>query len=347
MWVSRSHALRAVTGFPFTFPFLLFTFVPMARLSDVRKVIKSVGLIRFGMRVWDEVNKDNLFVWASALAYSWLFAIFPFFLFLLALVQHLPQNSTQRAEAEITKIVEELFPQPVASMFRRNINGNERNLLHEQRGTLLYVGLIVAVWAASGGTVMTMSALDRVYEIEKGRPAYQHRLLGILLTIVVIVLLVVVVCLLPVATLVKAWIIHVGGVQSGSPVLIVFDTARWSVSVLLMFVVLTVVYHKGPAIRHRFVAITPGAVFVVIVWVVLGLLFRLYVDRIGAKGYSKTYGAVGAVAILLLSFYIDALVLLIGAEINSEIDFEVLKVRRGTRDFRSAEDLSMGAPTAC
>ncbi|MDB5299749.1 MAG: ribonuclease [Phycisphaerales bacterium] len=319
----------------------------MARLSDVPKVIKSVGYYRFGRRVWDEVNKDNLFVWASALAYSWLFAIFPFFLFLLALVQHLPQRTTERAQAEITRIVEELFPEPVSAMFRRNINGNERNLLHEQRGTLLYSGLIIAVWAASGGTVMTMSALDRVYEIEKGRPAYQNRLLGILLTIVVIVILVAVVCLLPVATLIKAWIIHVGRVESGSSVLVVFDIARWSVSVVLMFAVLTVVYHKGPAIRHRFVAVTPGAVFVVVVWVVLGLLFRLYVDRIGAKGYSKTYGAVGAVAILLLFFYVDALVLLIGAEINSEIDFEVLKVRRGTRDFRVAEDLTTGAPTAC
>jgi membrane protein len=319
----------------------------MARLSDVRKVIKTVGVFRFGMRVWDEINKDNLFVWASALAYSWLFAIFPFFLFLLALVHYLPPKTTQRAEAEITHMVEELFPQPVAAMFKRNINGNERNLLHEQRGTLLYVGLLVAVWAASGGTVMTMSALDRVYEIEKGRPAYLNRIIGILLTVVVIAMLLVVLGLLPVATLIKAWIIHVGSVPSGSPVLVVFDIARWSLSVMLMFAVLTIVYHNGPAIRHHFVPVTPGAIFVVVVWVVLGLLFRLYVDRIGAKGYSKTYGAVGAVAILLLFFYIDALVLLIGAEINSEIDFEVLKVRRGTRDFRTAEDLTAGPPTAC
>jgi membrane protein len=160
-------------------------------------------------------------------------------------------------------------------------------------------------------------------------------------------MLLVVLGLLPVATLIKAWIIHVGSVPSGSPVLVVFDIARWSLSVILMFAVLTIVYHNGPAIRHHFVPVTPGAIFVVVVWVVLGLLFRLYVDRIGAKGYSKTYGAVGAVAILLLFFYIDALVLLIGAEINSEIDFEVLKVRRGTRDFRTAEDLTTGPPTAC
>ncbi|HZK79450.1 MAG TPA: YhjD/YihY/BrkB family envelope integrity protein, partial [Humisphaera sp.] len=81
--------------------------------------------------------------------------------------------------------------------------------------------------------------------------------------------------------------------------------------------------------------------------VALGLLLRLYVERIVASGYSQTYGAVGGVAILLLFFYIDALVLLIGAEINAEVDFEVLRVRRGSQDFRNAEDCSDGAPMSC
>ena len=72
-----------------------------------------------------------------------------------------------------------------------------------------------------------------------------------------------------------------------------------------------------------------------------GLGVRLYVERY-AK-YNQTYGTVGGVAVLLLFFYIDALVLLIGAEINSEIDFEVLKVKRGTRNFLPAEAEAEGA----
>jgi membrane protein len=78
--------------------------------------------------------------------------------------------------------------------------------------------------------------------------------------------------------------------------------------------------------------------------VLLGLSFRLYVTKWGK--YNQTYGTVGGVAILLLFFYIDALVLLIGAEINSEVDFEVLKVRRGTRDFRCAQDVEAAVPTS-
>ena len=70
------------------------------------------------------------------------------------------------------------------------------------------------------------------------------------------------------------------------------------------------------------------------VWLALGLVFKLYVAKWGR--YNQTYGTVGGVAVLLLVFYIDALVLLIGAEIDSEVDFEVLKVRRGTNDFSKA-----------
>src|SRR5881394_3824781 len=102
----------------------------------------------------------------------------------------------------------------------------------------------------------------------------------------------------------------------------------------MMFSVVNILYHWGPSIKQRFSYITPGAVFAVTVWILLAVGFRLYVDKFGK--FNETYGTVGGVAILLLAFYIDAYVLLVGAEINSEIDFTVLGVPRGSRDFRTA-----------
>jgi len=210
----------------------------------------------------------------------------------------------------------------------------------------LAVGLLVALWAASGGMASTMAALDKCYELDRGRPFYHKRLLAIAMTIVVMVLLLAVGTLLPVGTAVRSWIVTQGLLDSRHPLLLLFDVARWVLALLFMFLVLALIYYKGPSVKHHFYWITPGSVFCVIVWLLLGLGFRLYLDRIGGRGYDRTYGAVGGVAILLLLFYLDALVLLIGAEINSEIDFEVLKVRRGTRDFRKAEETdAAGAPT--
>jgi membrane protein len=320
----------------------------MARLSDISKVYRSVGVLPFCRRVWDEVGIDNLFIWASALAYSWLFAIFPFFIFLLAVVHYLPERTRGEIQADIKQMVADRFPNAVNSMLWKDIEDNHNNILNQPaiRGRILYLGLLVALWAASGGTAMTMTALDYCYELERGRSYVRHRLVAMLLTVIVAILLLAVIFLLPVATFFKQWVIS-HGVSPFSGAMLIFDAARWALSVVLMILILCVIYHNGPAIRHHFCLLTPGAVFVVIVWVVLGLLFRLYIDRIGAKGYNQTYGTVGGVAILLLFFYIDALVLLIGAEINSEIDFEILRVKRGTRDFRSPEDLSAGAPMAC
>jgi membrane protein len=184
----------------------------------------------------------------------------------------------------------------------------------------------------------TMTALDRCYELRDGRPWFRQRFIAVLMTVVVATLILLVVLLLPVGGIVKAWVIRQNwpGFYRGAPWLVAFDIARWALAVLLLVSILTVLYHWGPYVRHRFHWLTPGAVFSIVVWVGLGLAFKLYLERFA--NYNKTYGTVGGAAVMLLMFYIDAAVLLWGAEINSEIDFEVLKVKRGTRNFIPAEE---------
>ena len=319
----------------------------MARLSDVPAVLRTVGLVPFAKRVWHEIVDDDLFTWGAALAYSWLFAVFPFLIFLLTLLPYLPAVAKDRAFEEAHTLVFQVFPGQGAQTVWDNIAGNLNNLLHHPEGKLLprLLGIVLTLWAASGGMNMTMSALDKCYEIERTRPFYRARPVAVGLTLVVAVLVVLILCLLPLGTIGKHWVErqHYRGLHPGSPAFIVFDVVRWTLSLFFMVSVLAVVYHRGPSIRHRFHWLTPGGVFAVLVWVILGFTFRLYVEKYGK--YNQTYGTVGGVVVLLLFFYLDALVLLVGAEINSEIDFEVLKVRRGTRDFTKAEDTSAGAPT--
>jgi len=312
----------------------------MARLSDLPKVISSVGAFGFAKRVWGQVIEDNLFTWASALAYSWLFAVFPFMIFILSLLPKLPQHLKVQAEKEIDQFVHQL-PEQAAETIWQNVN----SVLNPSgsRGGLLIVGLGVAVWAASGGMATTMAALDKCYELDQGRPFYKQRPLALLLTLVVATLMMLVLVLLPVGTAVRTWAIkHEYVTGTNLALVVMFDLARWLLALLFMVSALTVVYHFGPSVKHKFHWLTPGALFCLVVWIVLGLAFRTYVARFGK--YEQTYGTVGGVAILLLFFYVDALVLLIGAEINSELDFEVLKVKRGTRDFRPAETVTEEHP---
>jgi membrane protein len=318
----------------------------MARLSDLPRVWKRVGFFKFWKRVLDEARRDNLLTWAAALAYSWIFAIFPFFIFLLALLPYLPAGIKTRAKHEIHVAINAALPHEEADLIWSNINDNYLSILNEPRGKLLYFGLGFSLIAASGGMATTMSALDRCYELERSRPFYVQRPLALLLTIIVMALLVVVAFLLPVGNLIKELAIHLGYATRLSLPMLAFDVGRWSLSLLFMMMVLSIIYYKGPAVRHRFRWLSPGAVFSVLVWVILAVAFRAYVDRMGARGYQRTYGAVAGVAILLLFFYIDALVLLIGAEINSEIDFEILQVRRGSNDFLEPKESPTCPPEA-
>ena len=306
----------------------------MARLADLRTVISSVGLVGFAKRVWGQVVEDNLFTWASALAYSWLFAVFPFLIFLLSLLPYLPERVKEQAKSEIGNMVHQLPPAAADTIWT-----NVDRVLGPPKGLLLITGLAVAIWAASSGMATTMAALDKCYELDQGRPFYRQRPLAVLLTLVVATLILAVVVLLPVGSLFMTWLIRNHYINETNFIwVMLFDIVRYALALLFMVTSLMVIYHFGPSVRHKFHWVTPGAVFCVVVWLVLGLVFRIYVQRFGK--YEQTYGTVGGVAVLLLFFYVDALVLLIGAEINSEIDFAVLKVKRGTRDFRPAETVA-------
>ncbi|MCY2951810.1 MAG: YihY/virulence factor BrkB family protein [Planctomycetota bacterium] len=299
----------------------------MAQLSDIPKILRSVGPFGFIGRVWRELSDDNLLVWAAAVAYSWLFAIFPFVVFLMTLLPYLPEGTKTNAKNEIQAVVYRSMPKQAADTIWDNVSF----ILSRRHGGLLGIGLILTLWAASGGINMTITAVDKCYEIDNGRPFYKQRPMAIGLTTIVAVLVLALLILLPIGTVAIRWIERNGITGISGPLLWTWQILRFPLAVLLMFATVNLLYYFGPSIKQKYVFFTPGAVFVVIVWMLLAVAFRFYVDRYGK--YNETYGTVGGVAILLILFYFDAVVLLIGAEINSEIDFEVLKVPRGSKDF--------------
>ncbi len=303
----------------------------MAEFSDIPKILRSVGPLRFTARVWREMGEDNLLVWAAAVAYSWLFAIFPFVVFLMTLLPYLPEAAKQTAQNEIREFIYTM-PQSAADTVWNNVS----YILSKRHGGLLSIGIVVTLWAASGGINMTITAVDKCYEIDNGRPFYKQRPMAIGITAIVAILVLALLILLPVGTIAIRWIERNGITYVSGPLLWTWQILRFPLAVLLMFATVNVLYFFGPSIRQKYAFFTPGAIFVVILWMFLAAVFRFYVDKYGK--YNETYGTVGGVAILLILFYLDAVVLLIGAEINSEIDFELLRVPRGSRDFTKTFD---------
>src|SRR4051812_34125046 len=155
----------------------------MAELRDMPVIFRRMGPLAFAKKVWHEIGDDNLFTWASALAYSWLFAIFPFFLVLLSLIPLLKPSWKLEARNQIDYAVAQL-PREAQMTIRQYVDPKLNNLLFAPppglRG-ILSVGLLIALWAASGGMAMTMAAMDRAFDVTRSRPIYKQRPLAIAL----------------------------------------------------------------------------------------------------------------------------------------------------------------------
>jgi len=314
----------------------------MARFRDIPVVMRTVGPVGFYRRVWAEISQDQIFTWAAALAYSWLFAIFPFFIILLSLLpvvlRHAPVQSVDRAEVVIGESLDKVLPHSAASTLLDNIH----DVMRRPHGGLLGLGVLVTLWAASGGMSATMSALDRCHDVTQGRSFYKQRLYALFITLVATLVVVLVLVLLPVGTLAVHWLANhrslaerwmnshnLSYVSTGF--LVAWNIGRYALALGLLLLMMGIIHFCGPNVKSHFHMLSPGAVFTLVVWLGLGYLFRFYINQFAH--YDQTYGAVGGVAILLFFFYIDAVVLLIGAEINTEIDF-AMGIQRGSNDFR-------------
>jgi membrane protein len=304
----------------------------MARLNDFPHVIRKIGFLTFAKRVWQQVGEDNIFTWGSALAYSWMFAIFPFFIFLLSLVPLVPSQWRQNFKPTLAEFIDKSIPSAAAAEI---IKEQALPILDKpSSGGFLSIGLILTLWAASGGMSMTMSALDKAYDIDKPRGFVKHRLIAMALTIAVATMMILVMILLPIGGAVLTWLVNHGAellhVQVPPWLVVLINLVRYVFALFMMLAITAIIYHFGPNLKQKFHAVTPGAVFSIAVWVGLGVLFKIYLSKLGgAQSYNKTYGAVAGLVILLLFFYFDALVLLIGAEVNSELDFAAAGVPSG------------------
>jgi membrane protein len=252
--------------------------------------------------------EDDMPTYASALAYQALFSLFPFFIFLLALIGtlHLPNFIfwlQQQAQM--------LMPQQA----NEQING-VLDQLRQPRGGLLSTGAIVALWTASAGVRATMYAFNAAYGVKESRPVWKLYSLSVFYTIVVAALLILSAVLMLVGPRAMQWLSSQVGFEQVFVNL--WTWLRWPVALFLLSLSAALVYYAAPAAQPRFRFITPGAVLSVVIWIAASLGFDYYVRNFA--DYASMYGSVGSVVILLLYFYISSAVLLFGAEINAAIE---------------------------
>lgn len=245
--------------------------------------------------------------YAAALAYRSLLSLFPLIVLLVALLGLMG--------------VPELF-QWMREQAGRLLPSNAMGLVDsvigeiEQTHTGIMSGaVLMAVWSASAAMASLMKSLNMVFSASEKRPAWMRLLLAFALTLGLAFVLVVVAFVMVTGPAVLTWL--TAYVHLDEYFISVWTWLRWPVLSLLVVVTVAAVYHVAPNTRTRFRILTAGAVTAVAVWLLASLAFGWYVGNFA--NYSKTYGSLGAVIVLLLYFYLSAAVLLFGAEINASI----------------------------
>jgi membrane protein len=260
-------------------------------------------------RTVKEVNDDDCMGLAAQLAYYFFLALFPAILFLIALASFFPLTNF------IDDVVRVLQPFVVEDVLVL-LDDQLRRVSNSDSGGILTFGILGAIWSSSAALVAIIGTLNRAYDIEEGRPWWRVRLTAIGLTIALGFFLLVSFTLIVVGPTIAEYLASVFGF--GAAFEWVWKILQWPLAFFLVCTAIGLVYYFAPDAEQEWVWITPGAVVGTLMWVLVSLGFKFYVANFG--DYNATYGAVGAIIVLMLWFYVSGLSILFGAELNAEIE---------------------------
>ncbi|HEV2116892.1 MAG TPA: YihY/virulence factor BrkB family protein [Terriglobales bacterium] len=288
---------------------------------------------QLGVRVWHDINDDDVFGRAGQIAYGFLFAVFPLFMFLLAILgivagphsaiqQHFVLELTDAMPPAAAQVVQHV----VAETTRASGSGK------------LSFGLILTLIAATSAMTNVMDTLNAAYTVREARSFLRFRSVAIGLTAALGILMLIAMTIVLYGNGIAN---SVGKFVGLSDVVTwTWKVAQWPVAVFFLLLSFALIYYFGPDVEFPvWHWISPGAIAGVFLWAVVSFGLRLYLHFFNS--YSKTYGSLGAVMILLLWFYVTGIAILVGGEVNAEIENAAAK--RGAPDAKERGEKRPGA----
>ena len=266
-------------------------------------------------RVWKEINADNCTGWAAEMSYYFVASLFPFFIFLAALVGFLPFTGFWN---DIVNWVVRYLPPDAQKWVLLAVLGLTRG-----RVPFLSFGVLGTAWSASSGIMSLIDSLNAAYEVRETRSYWKRRGLALLLLVILSFLVIAAFGVISVGHWAGVWLAaRAGRAISLGPF---WDLGRWLITFVLIGLAAAITDYSLPNLKRPWRWVTPGSVFVILAWLLASKGFNAYVHYVGS--YSKTYGALGGLMILMLWIYIVSLIILVGAEVNCQLD----KIRSETR----------------
>ncbi|AWB87602.1 YihY/virulence factor BrkB family protein [Mycetocola zhujimingii] len=276
--------------------------------SDVKK--PSWGYVF--KRTIREFGRDKCTTLAAALTYYAVLAIFPALLALISLIGLFGEAG------ETTKLLLQIIETAGSESTAETLRGPIEQLASAPgAGLALVIGLLGAIWSASGYVNAFSQAMNQVYEVDEGRPFWKLRPVILLITVVLLLIAVVIILLLIISGPIAKAIGDVIGL--GDVAVTVWNIAKWPVIAILAIIMVAVLYYGTPNVKQpKFKWMTLGAFIALLVMAIATVGFFFYVSNF--SNYQATYGSIAGVIIMLLWLWLMNLSLLFGAEFDAEME---------------------------
>lgn len=304
---------------------------PVTKTPSKRSLWKFGGLkpVEMGKKVWKDFNDDEVTTRAASLAYYFLLAVFPALLLLLSMLGYFASVGTHLRESLFAALTRAL-PASAGELVSKTIN----EVIKANGAGKAIFGVLGALWAASSGVGAIMQCLNVAYDVKETRPWWKKPIISVGLTIGLSALII---CALTLVLyggqLAEMIASHVG---FGKLFVMAWKIAQWPIALGFMFTAFSMIYYFAPNIKKpEWHWVTPGSALGVTVWLAASFGLRIYLHYFNS--YSKSYGSLGAVIILLLWLYLTGIAIMLGGELNSVIAHEDAIIESGEKPKKVQE----------
>lgn len=278
-------------------------------------VLKKVGIRVLIIQVIRKFDEDEVFALASQLAYSLVLAFFPFLIFLMTIIGFLKLDSTQ-----VLLTLKALLPDNAFNL----ISNTVLDIVSYQNGNLLSFSLILSIWSASTGFTAVIRGLNRAYNEKEKRGYIKVKLISILCTFGMTFVIILALVMLVFGNVINGVLVKYS-YFGGNLLYVLWSTLRYVIIIVAMIFVFAALYHYTPSKRLTWSEVMPGAIFSTVGWLVVSLGFSYYVNNFA--NYSRLYGSIGAVIVLMTWIFLSSNIILIGGEINAILSLNRMRAK--------------------
>lgn len=277
--------------------------------------LQGVPVREIAKRTWNSMFNDNLFGGAAELGYWFLFALFPTLVSASAIVGLAARSAAENYD-RLLHYMSLVIPPSAYTIVLETF----RQITSHSNGSKVTFGLAAALWAASAGFSAIQDSMNAVYKVKETRPYWKAKAYAVLIsTLLSLLITAILSSLLAADFFARLAAVHIDHHSLALAAGVVIRIAGWLVGTGLLALLFAIIYYWAPDVKQRkWRWLTPGSAIGMVGWVLASVGLRIYLHFFNS--YTATYGSLGAVIILLTWFYLSGLMLLLGGEVNSEIE---------------------------